>query len=149
MKLTAGMIVLVTDGAKMLLLKNEGDAINPELAVISQRAIDNPPNRDQRSDAPGVAFSSMGHRRSTYEEADPHQRAEDDFTAGSAAALAQVVQENDGKVVVVAPPATLSVLRRHYDRATQERLVAEIDKDLTRHPVRDITRLISELDRPA
>lgn len=144
MKLTAGMIVLVTDGAKMLLLKNNGDAIDPELAVMAHRTIDNPPNRDQMSDAPGLTFSSMGHRRSTYGEADPHQQAEDHFTAASAAALAQAVQDQDGKVVVVAPPATLSVLRRHYDRATQDRLVAEIEKDMTGHPVADITRLVSE-----
>jgi len=33
-------------------------------------------------------------------------------------------------------------LRRHYDRSVKERLVAEIDKDLTKHPIEEITRLV-------
>ena len=45
-------------------------------------------------------------------------------------------------MVVVAPPHTLSVLRHHYEPAVKARLVAEIDKDLTKHPVSEITRLI-------
>lgn len=135
--------MLVADGARMLLLRNAGDATYPELDVIVHRSIDNPPNREQMSDAPGLSFSSMGQGRSAYQEADPHQEIEDRFAAESAAALAKAVAENDGDVIVVAPPDTLGVLRRHYDRATQERLLAEIDKDLTGHPVPEITRLIS------
>jgi protein required for attachment to host cells len=42
----------------------------------------------------------------------------------------------------VAPPHTLAVLRRHYDRTVKQRLIAEIDKDLTKHPVEEITRLV-------
>lgn len=143
MKMKTGTIVLVTDGAKMLLLRNEGDAVYPELTVVAHRELVNPPNREQMSDAPGLSFSSMGTGRSAYQEADPHQEREDRFAAESAAALAAAVGENDGDVIVVAPPATLSVLRRHYDRATRARLRAEIDKDLTGHPVSEITRLIS------
>ncbi|EQB02186.1 Host attachment protein [Sphingobium baderi LL03] len=143
MILKAGTIVLVTDGAKMLLLKNKGDAAFPDLAVIASRTLDNPPNREQMSDAPGLSFSSMGHRRSTYGEPDPHQQAENLFAANSAAALAQAARENESELVVVAPPATLSILRQHYARETQERLAAEIAKDLTGHSVPHITKILS------
>lgn len=140
MKLKAGTILLVTDGAKMLLLQNKGDALSPELAVIAHRTIDNPPNRDQMSDAPGLSFSSTERGRSTYQEADPHQQAEDRFAIEAAATLGDAVAQNDSDVMVVAPPRTLSILRRHYDSATRKRLVVEIDKDLTGHPVPEITR---------
>jgi protein required for attachment to host cells len=142
MKIGAGTIVLVADGAKMLLLRNIGDAIYPELDVVAHRTIDNPPNREQMSDAPGLSFSSMGTGRSTYEEGDPHREREDRFAAEAAAALAKAVKEDEGDIIVVAPPDTLSVLRHHYDRVTTAKLVTEIDKDLTGHPVPAITRLI-------
>lgn len=142
MKIAAGTIVLVADGAKMLLLRNDGDAIYPELDVIAHRTIDNPPNREQMSDAPGLSFSSMGTGRSAYQEADAHQAREDRFAVETAAALTEAVGKNEGDVIVVAPPDTLSVLRRYYDRVTGARLVTEIDKDLTGHPVPEITRLL-------
>lgn len=142
MKIGAGTIVLVADGAKMLLLRNIGDAVYPELDVIAHRTIDNPPNREQMSDAPGLSFSSMGTGRSTYQEGNPHQEKEDRFAAEAAAALTKAVKEDEGDVIVVAPPNTLGVLRHHYDRVTTQRLITEIDKDLAGHPVPEITRLI-------
>jgi protein required for attachment to host cells len=84
----------------------------------------------------------MGTGRSTYEEGDPHREREDRFAAEAAAALAKAVKEDEGDIIVVAPPDTLSVLRHHYDRVTTAKLVTEIDKDLTGHPVPAITRLI-------
>ncbi len=142
MKIAAGTIVLVADGAKMLLLRNDGDAVYPQLDVIGHRTIDNPPNREQMSDAPGLSFSSVGTGRSAYQEGDPHQEREDRFAVEAATALAKAVGESDGDVIVVAPPDTLGVLRRHYDGVTEARLITEIDKDLTDHPVPEITRLL-------
>lgn len=142
MRIATGTLVLVADGSKMLLLRNDGDAVYPELNVIEHRTIGNPPNREQMSDAPGISFSSMGTERDTYEEADPHQQREDRFAAEAAAALSKTVKVNEGDVIVVAPPDTLGVLRRHYDGATTARLIVEIDKDLTGHPVPEITRLL-------
>ena len=142
MKIASGTIVLVADGAKMLLLRNNGEAFHPEFDVIAHRTIDNPPNREQMSDAPGLSFSSAGTGRSAYQESDPHQAREDGFAAGAAVALAEAVGKSEGNVIVVAPPDTLSVLRRHYDRVTRDRLITEIDKDLTGHPIPEITRLL-------
>jgi protein required for attachment to host cells len=141
MKLRNGTIVLVADGSKMLLLRNNGDATFPELQVIAHCEIVNPTSHEQMSDAPGVTFSSHT-RRSAYPAKDPHQEAEDRFAAEVAGKLGKHVAEEKGEVVVVAPPHMLSVLRHHYEPAVKARLVAEIDKDLTKHPVSEITRLI-------
>ena len=45
--------------------------------------------------------------------------------------------------IVVAPPRTPAELRKHYDKAVSGRLVAEIDKDLIRHPVNEIAAILS------
>jgi protein required for attachment to host cells len=142
MKISSGTILLIVDGAKMLLLKNEGSAACPDLKVLVHRTIDNPANREQRTDAPGVGYSSAGPERSTYEEADLHQQKEDRFAVEAASALAELAVREDGHIVVVAPPSTLSTLRHHYDRATQDKLVAEIDKDLTGHSTSHIAELV-------
>jgi len=50
-------------------------------------------------------------------------------------------------VIVVAPPRSLAAFRRALDPAAQQRIVAMIDKDLTRHTVDELTRIIvGELD---
>lgn len=142
MKLKTGTLVMVADGSRFLLLRNDGDAINPELRVIEHRAIENPANREILADAPGVGFSAASPGRDTYDRADPHQQNEDRFAADAANALAAAAAGTDGGLIVAAPPDTLGVMRRHYDRTIKGRLLAEIDKELTKHPVEEISRLI-------
>ena len=118
MKIGPGAILLLADGARMLLLRNSGDAACPVLDVIAHRTIDNPPNRQQLSDAPGLSFSSHGPWRNTEQKSDPHQEREDVFAIGSAAALATAVSEYGSEVIVVAPPRKLDELSRTGRRQT-------------------------------
>ena len=143
MKMHNGTIVLVADGSKMLLLRNDGDAVSPELHVLAHGTFANPPSHEQMSDAPGVTFSSHGFGRSAYPQADPDQQAKDQFAADAASQLTELLKTEDGEVVVIAPPDTLGLLRRHYGPAVKARLIAEIDKDLTKHPVAAITQHVS------
>ena len=143
MKLARGTLVLVVDGSRMLLMRNSGDAACPDLEVIAHHMLENPSNHAQMSDAPGVVHASVGPGRSTYEEAKPHQANEDRFAIEAARILGEAT---GNPIVVVAPPRTLAVLRRHYDRAVKKKLVAELDKDLTGHPVPEITRLLIEFE---
>jgi protein required for attachment to host cells len=131
--------VVVADGRKMLFFRNDGDAAYPNLVVERVREQDNPPSRDQATDAPGVAFSSNGPGRSTYEETDFHQLEEDRFAAETADRLRKrALANNFEKLIVVAPPRTLGELRKHYHKEVSDRLIAELDKDLTGHPVKEI-----------
>jgi protein required for attachment to host cells len=43
-------------------------------------------------------------------------------------------------LVVVAPPKTLADLRSAFHADVQARIIAEVNKDLTRHPVGDIEK---------
>ncbi|WP_114520880.1 host attachment family protein [Altererythrobacter sp. ZODW24] len=142
MKLARGTMLLIVDGSQMLLLRNDGDTVVPDLAVIAQRKVASSKNREILSDAPGIGFASGGHGRDTYDKADPHQENEDRFVADAAKALAQAAAENKGSLIVVAPPTALGVLRRHYDQTVKQRLIAEISKDFTNHPVDEVARLI-------
>lgn len=143
MKLPHDTIVLVADGARMLLLFNHGDEVYPDLRVIEHREYENPPNRELRTDSPGVAFSGGYSGRSAMDEGDPHQQNESRFLAAAAERLTQAAAERPGGIVVAAPPRALGELRRCYDRAVSAKLIAEIDKDFTRHPVEELTRLLT------
>lgn len=139
MNLPNNTLVLVADGRKMLLLRNHGDADQVDLRVEAHREQENPPNRDHASDAPGRSFASVGSRRSAMEETDFHQIAEDHFAAKAADLLRQRALNGDFEtLVVVAPPRTLGELRKHYHKEVASRIIEELDKDLTDHPIGEI-----------
>ena len=143
MQVPHNSFVVVADGEKMLFFRNEGDTDYPKLEVERKREQDNPPDRDQKSDGPGRAFSSVGSGRSAFEEADFHQLEEDRFAAETAEMLKQRALRNDfDSLIVVAPPRTLGELRKHYHKEVEKRLAGEIAKDLTGHPVEEIEKII-------
>lgn len=131
--------IVVADGRKMLFFRNDGDAQHPNLVVERKREQDNPSDGDQGTDRPGRSFSSVGPGRSAYEETDFHQLEEDRFAAETAELLKKRALNNDfEKLIIVAPPKTLGELRKHYHKEVESRLIGEIDKSLTGHPVEDI-----------
>jgi protein required for attachment to host cells len=146
MRIAHDALVVVADGRKSLFLRNEGDAEFPHLVVESHSSHDDLPDRELKSDAPTVAVSRVGGRRSTVEETDYHQQAEDRFAADSAALLGRKAQ-NGGfeQLIIVAPPRTLGELRGHYSKAVSSRIVAEVDKDLVNHPLDRIEALLKAL----
>lgn len=139
-------LVLVADGRKSLFLRNEGNAESLNLVVEDQRAQADLADRDLKSDAPGRAMSQVGGRQSTMEEPDYHQIEEDRFAAETAALLSRRAQAKDyEQLIIVAPPRTLGELRRHYDKAIEGRIVAEVDKDLVNHPIERVEAALKAL----
>lgn len=144
MNLHHDALVLVADGQKYLLLRNHGDFRTPALKVEASAEREGAPSRALGSDQPGRAFSPAGGTASAMAETDWHTQAEDRFAAEAAAVLARhAAGEAGGEIVVVAPPRTLAQLRRHYVRTVSTRIVAEIDKDLTKHPLDQIAAIIT------
>jgi protein required for attachment to host cells len=143
MEIANKSLVVVADGGKMLFFRNEGDALYPNLALDRVREQDNPADRDQKSDAPGVAYSSVGNSRHSFSEVDFHQLEEDRFASETADLLKKRALANDFEsLIIVAPPKTLGELRKHYHKEVESRLVGEIAKDLTGHPVDEIEKII-------
>lgn len=142
MNLRHDALVLVADGQKFLLLRNDGDVRTPSLKLVVSHDRRGVPSRAMGSDAPGRVFSGAGGTPSAVDGTDLHQQAEDRFAADAATVLDR--HAGDGHdLIVVAPPRTLAELRRHYSRAVSARLVAEVDKDLTKHPVDQIAAILT------
>jgi protein required for attachment to host cells len=135
--------VVVTDGEKMLFLRNEGDAEFPHLVVEKESEQESRSNRELRRDMPGRSFSSVGPGRSSYDETDSRQLGEDEFAAGTAEMLNRRALANAFEsLIVVAPPRTLGELRKHYHQELQKRLIGEVPKNLTNTPVNEIERIL-------
>jgi len=145
-KIPHNAFVFVGDGRKALFLRNEGSATSPKLRAEKVLEDDNPPTHAQGSDRPGRVAKSTG-QRSSVETADWHDLEEHRFARRVAAAMAQLVRERDVKaLVVVAPPRTLADLREALHADIKARIVAEINKDLTKHPIADIAQHLTAED---
>ena len=83
-KLPHGAWVFVGDGQKALFLINEGDGKFPNLRRLAVEEHKDPPSREQGSDAPGRAYSSVGEIRSAVEETDWHELEKERFAASIA-----------------------------------------------------------------
>ncbi len=142
MRIAHDTIVMVADGEKSLFFRNEGDERYPELATLARTEQSHAPSREQGSDAPGRTAASAGARFSRYSETDWHQQAEDRFAVQTARELEKAAAAAAG-IIVLAPPRTLGVLREHWGRRTREKLLAEIDKDLTHHTTDQVITAIA------
>jgi len=137
-------LVLVGDGRKALFLRNRGNPQRVSLVVEQILERDNPPTREQGTDRPGRASASVGAARSAMEEADWHQIAEERFAGELSEALYRHAHAGRfDKLVIIAPPKVLGDLRKLFHAEVAERIVAEVPKELTSHPVAEIERLIA------
>jgi protein required for attachment to host cells len=138
-------LVFVGDGRKALFLRNAGDALFPNLVTERVYEDENPPTREQGTDRPGRAVNSAATtHRSSVEATDWHEIEQHRFTNRVAAAMEEMVRASDAKaLVVVAPPRMLAELRQAFHADVKERIVAEIDKDLTNFPVSEIENYLT------
>ena len=135
-------LVLVGDGRKALFLRNAGDEKFLNLTTEQVFVDENPPAREQGSDRPGRGFKrAHTNQRSSMDTTDWHELEEQRFAQRVAAAMEHLVRERNAKALVVAaPPRTLAELRHSFHDDVKRRIIAEIDKDLTRHPVGEIEK---------
>lgn len=135
--------VIVGDGRKALFLRNEGNGVTLRLKTEQVLQNDNPPTREQGSDQPGRSFQSVGSGRSAVEQTDWQEIGEQRFARTIADAIEGLARDRDiAGFVIVAPPRTLAELRRVLDANVKQRIIAEIDKDLTGHPVSEIEKYL-------
>ncbi|WP_176590409.1 host attachment family protein [Sphingobium sp. EM0848] len=144
MRIEHDAMVLVADGRKMLFFRNRGNSQFPNLEAETVKYQDNPADREQGSDAPGRAANSVGGHLSAMGQTNFHDLEETRFAAEAADLLKRRALAHDfDKLIVVAPPAALGEIRKHYHKEVQDRLVGEVAKDLSNHPVPEIERIIA------
>jgi protein required for attachment to host cells len=138
-------LVFVGDGRKALFLRNGGD--ERFLNLVTERVFldDNLPTKEQGTDRPGRSFKRAGtNRRSSMETTDRHELEEHRFARHVAVALERLVRARNVKALFVAAPLrTLAELRHAFHADVKSRIVAEIDKDLTKQSVAEIERQLS------
>ncbi len=144
-RIPADALVLVGDGSKALFLRNIGSEETPELQVEILKAHDNPATRDQGTDRPGRRAGGAGiGARSAIEQTDWHNLEEARFASRIADDLYKAAHAGlFDKLVVVAPPATLGVLRKQFHTEVSQKVVAEVSKNLTGHQAPEIARLLT------
>ena len=143
MSIPHNAVVFVGDGRKALFLRNAGDEKFPNLKTEQVFVDQNPATHDQGTDRPGRLFAGATARdkRSALEPTDWHELEQHRFARMVADEFEKLVRERKVKAVVIAaPPRILAELRQALHGDVKARVMAEVDKDLTKHPVYEIEK---------
>ena len=143
LKLKHGSAVVVADGEKALFLKNEGDATYPNLRLVHEMTMDNPPDHEQGTDRPGRFNDGPSPHRSAVEETDWHRMNKERFAVQVADRIGSDDYDN---VVLVAGPLVIGEIRKSLSGSASEKIVAEVTKTLTNHPLPEIEKLLQKED---
>jgi protein required for attachment to host cells len=143
MNIPSQALVLVGDGKRALLLRNQGSPAHVHLSLEREVHHEDPPTRELGTDRPGRKPGADGVSRSAIEQTDYHQQAETRFAADVAATLYEMEHAHEfDDLVVVAPPKMLGDLRAAMHPEVARLIVAEIPKDLVSQPLPEIARHI-------
>lgn len=135
--------LVVADGEKALFLQNVGDEKFPNLTVFREEEQDNPPNREQAANRRGRFNDGPNVHRSAVQDTDWHQLGKDRFAAELADILyKQAHKDRFAQLVLVAAPSVLGEMRKQLHQEVTDRLIGEVAKDLTNHPVDEIEKLV-------
>lgn len=142
-RIPAGALVLIGDGKRARFLRNTGTALRVQLVTELALEQENPPTHEQGTDRPGRYLRGDRVSRSAVEQTDWHQLAEDRFAVRLADELYRMGHAHQFEhLIVVAPPKVLGILRSAFHPEVTARIVAEVPKDLTHHPEREIADLL-------
>lgn len=143
MDIPHGAWITVADGAKWLIFRNEGDEKFPKLELIDHASQPDLADRDIGSDRPGRSHQYGVPGRSAMEETDFHQQAEDRFAKELADHLYHKAHAGAyDALILVAAPKLLGVIRQALHGAVMQRQIGELAKDLVKHPVREIEKIV-------
>ena len=138
--------ILIADGSRARLFEHQRSRQSFELVFEDDR----PELRDRElmrdSDRPGRIHESVGQVRHGMQPHTPaDQRIREHFARELVDRLAQGANEHQfGQLLLVAPPTMLGALRSHLGEALRERVIAEIDKDLTKIPAHELPEHLQE-----
>jgi protein required for attachment to host cells len=141
LKTANGDWIVVCDGRKALILENIGDSLFPNLHTREVKEHPVPPTHDQGSDAPGRAFAPVGGARSAVDQTDWHLQAEQEFLRSLAGELDRAVTSGQTKrIVLVAPPRSLGVLRQASTGHLRSAIKREVAHDYVKLTIGEIEK---------
>lgn len=124
--------ILVADGARARIFKNEGPGKGIEPAVSGEFHKPLPKTSEIGADRPGRGHDAVTAGRHAVDTTDWHRFEKEKFAKEMAEILdgAGTAGAYD-RLILVAPPKTLGDLRGALSPATRKKVTGEIDKDLT------------------
>jgi len=132
--------ILIADGARARILESEGAGRG--LRAVEGAAFhgEHGATHEIMSDRAGRTFQSVGSARSAKEaRSDPHRELKRRFARRLADALDEGLARGAyDRLVVVAAPAALGDLRDAISAPVRAKVTAEVAKDLTRTPDREV-----------
>lgn len=141
--MTHGLWIVVADGEKALILRNDGNAGVPDLTVVRELEQDNPPTREQGTERPGRHSDGPSPHNSAYEETDWHRLNKEHFAGEIADLLYKLAHRGMfERLAVIAPPQILGEMRKQFHKQVAAKVVAEVPKTLTNHSVFEIEKLL-------
>jgi protein required for attachment to host cells len=141
--LPGGTLIVVTDSEKALFLVNLTDAEDPNFAVLDKDLRPNPKDSEQKSGPPGGHEDTGLKQRSSFEETDFHDLQKERFAKDLADKLYHMAHDKVfEKVVLVASPQVLGVLRDHLHKEVTDKMLGEIGKTLTGNPRHEIEEIV-------
>ena len=144
-ELKKGTWVLIADSEKALFLENVTDGIDPYLVVRREESQDNPSDREQGANRPGRMHDGGAHQRSALDDTDWHELAKERFAVELAEILYRHAHRGAFKRIVLAcAPQVLGDLRPALHKEVSDKVVGEVPKLLTNHPVDQIERILKE-----
>ncbi|MAQ85156.1 MAG: Host attachment protein [Maritimibacter sp.] len=139
-----GTWVLIADGEKALFLRNDLDEENLDLNVVRIEEQDNPSDREQSANRPGRMQDTGVGQRSALDDTDWHELAKERFADDLADILyKQAHKGRFDEIVICAAPKTLGELRDKLHKEVASKVIAEIPKDLTNHPLDKVEQMLS------
>lgn len=147
-ELSEGTWIVVTDSEKALFLRNLTDHENPNFEVIAKEEQENPPSREQGANRPGRMNDKGPGQKSAFDDTDWHELAKERFAADLSDRLYARAHKGDfSHLVLVASPQVLGNLRPALHKEVADKVIAEVPKTLTNHPLDQIEKLVkNELD---
>lgn len=141
-------LVVVTDSEKVLFMRNLTDHQDPYFDVTGEHQQDNPSDIEQSANRPGRMNDTGPSQVSAMDDTDWHELAKERFAKELSDMLyADAHAGKFKRLVLVASPQVLGVLRDDLHKEVQDKIVAEIPKTLTNHPIEEIEEIVKkELD---
>ena len=148
--------ILIADGAKARLLEQDRHNRRFKPAFEQEYFGSTAQSKEIASDDRGRSFDSAargqpgdvgtgGHRHGMEPRTDPQRYAEYAFARDLRDRLEKAAGRNEfDHLILVAAPKTLGDLRGLMPKTVREKIVAEIDKDLTNIPTQDLGRHLDQ-----
>ncbi|QDC09206.1 host attachment protein [Oceanicola sp. D3] len=141
--LSQGTWVMVADSEKALFLHNITDGEDPYLVVSGKESQDNPSDREQGANRPGRMPDTGQGQRSALDDTDWHELAKERFAHDLAELLYQKAHKGEfDRIVLACAPQVLGALRKELHKEVADKVIFEVPKTLTNHPVEEIEQIV-------